>query len=132
MKFLAILKDSLREALDTKVFYVMVGFSLLVVLFIGSVGYRPVSVEEEARRNMARMTWFMQRIFSKNNAGEAPTWDVKDFEQTNPSAPPWETGYRFALTLEFRQPPTRRRPSVSPRNNPSPRSKKDYRPNSPT
>src|SRR6516165_5030238 len=101
MKFLAILKDSLREALDTKVFYVMVGFSLLVVLFIASVGYRPVSVEEEVRRNMARMTWLMHRVFNKNNLGEAPTWDVKDFEQTSPGALPWETGYRFALTVEF-------------------------------
>jgi hypothetical protein len=53
---------------------------------------------------MARMTWFMQRVFSKNNAGEAPTWDVKDFEQTNPGAPPWQTGYRFALALEFANP----------------------------
>ena len=37
MKFLAILKDSLREALDTWVFYVMMGFSLLAILFIGSI-----------------------------------------------------------------------------------------------
>jgi ABC-type transport system involved in multi-copper enzyme maturation permease subunit len=101
MKFLAILKDSLREALDTKVFYVMVGFSLLVILFIGSVGYRPVSVEEEARRNIERMSWFMQRIFEKNNLGEPPHWDVKDFEQTKPGAAPWDTGYRFALIVEF-------------------------------
>lgn len=101
MKFLAILKDSLREALDTKVFYVMVGLSLLVVLFVGSVGYRPLSVEDDARRNMARMTWLMQRVFEKNKLGEAPTWDIKDFEQTKPGAPPWETGYRFALTVDF-------------------------------
>jgi ABC-type transport system involved in multi-copper enzyme maturation permease subunit len=101
MKFLAILKDSLREALDTKVFYVMVGFSLLVILFVGSVGYRPVSVEEEVRHNMERMTWIMQRIFEKNNLGQPPRYDIKDFEQTNPGAPPWETGYRFAMTVEF-------------------------------
>ena len=63
MKFLAILKDSLREAIDTKVFYVMVGFSLLVVLFVGSIGYRPVSVEDEARLNMARMTWIIAAQF---------------------------------------------------------------------
>jgi ABC-type transport system involved in multi-copper enzyme maturation permease subunit len=101
MKFLAILKDSLREALDTKVFYVMVGFSLLVVLFVASVGYRPVSVEDEVRRTMTRMTWVLQRVFEKNNLGAAPVWDVKDFEQTKPGSPPWDTGYRFALTVEF-------------------------------
>lgn len=101
MKFLAILKDSLREALDTKVFYVMVGFSLLVVLFIGSVGYRPVSVEDEARHNMFRMTWVLHQSFAKNKLGDAPTFDVKDFEQINAGAPPWQTGYRFFLTVEF-------------------------------
>ena len=101
MKFLAILKDSLREAIDTKVFYVMVGFSLLVVLFVGSIGYRPVSVEDQARLNMARMSWILQHNFERLKLGSAPVFDVKDFEQTNPGAPPWETGYRFALLVEF-------------------------------
>jgi ABC-type transport system involved in multi-copper enzyme maturation permease subunit len=101
MKFLAILKDSLREALDTKVFYAMVGISLLVVLFVGSVGYRPVSVEEQARANMTRMTWVLQHNFEKHKLGEGPSFDIKEFEQTNPGAPPWQTGYRFFLTVMF-------------------------------
>ena len=40
MKYLAILKDSLREAIDTKVFYVMVGLSLVVILFTAQGGLR--------------------------------------------------------------------------------------------
>jgi hypothetical protein len=104
MKFLAILKDSLREALDTKVFYVMVGFSLLVVLFVGSVGYRPVSVEEEARRLTDQMTWIIQRFGEQNHLDEPPRWDIKDFEQLKPGAQPWETGYRFAMTINFTDP----------------------------
>jgi ABC-type transport system involved in multi-copper enzyme maturation permease subunit len=121
MKFLAILKDSLREALDTWVFYVMVGISLLTILFIGSIAYRPVSVEEEARNNMTRMNWMLQRTFDKAKRdaekskktdkgkqaeavsnGSPPTFDVQDFEQTNPgAAQPWETSYCFYLTLTF-------------------------------
>lgn len=101
MKFLAILKDSLREALDTKVFYVMVGFSLLLVLFVGSIGYRPVSVEEEAHSITDRMTWIFQRFGARQNLGAPPTWNIKDFERTQPNAAPWETGYRFALTVDF-------------------------------
>jgi ABC-type multidrug transport system ATPase subunit len=101
MKFLAVLRDSLREALDTKVFYVMVGLSLLVILLVGSVSYRPVSVEEEARRTTERMSWFLARIFEKNNLGASPHYDIRDFEQTNPGAQPWDTDYRFALTVEF-------------------------------
>jgi ABC-type transport system involved in multi-copper enzyme maturation permease subunit len=121
MKFLAILKDSLREALDTWVFYVMVGISLLTILLIGHIAYRPVSVEEAARRNIAGMNWLLQRTFDRakqgadkgNQAdkgkkaeevanGPPPAFDVEDFEQTNPdAAQPWQTGYRFYLTLRF-------------------------------
>lgn len=103
MKCVAILKDSLREALDTKVFYVMVGFSLLVILFVGSIGYRPVSVEEEAHRFTDQITWVLERVGAKQNAASVPRWDIKDFEQTKPGAAPWETGYRFAMTVEFDQ-----------------------------
>lgn len=41
MKALAILKDSLREAIDTKVFYVMVGLSCLVTLFTLTLSFQP-------------------------------------------------------------------------------------------
>src|SRR5579883_949816 len=121
MKFLAILKDSLREALDTWVFYVMVGISLLAILFIGHVAYRPVSVEEVVRSNMTLMNMGLQRAFdrTKKEAEKSkkvekekkaegvsndspPSFDVQDFEQTNPdAAQPWQTGYRFYLTLSF-------------------------------
>src|SRR5262245_11548746 len=46
MKYLAILKDSLREALDNKVMYVTVGLSLLVTLVLLSVGFDPLPPEE--------------------------------------------------------------------------------------
>ena len=62
MTFLAILKDSLREALDTKVFYVMVALSLLVVFFVSTVSYRPVSVEEQAAN---AQTWLERRRRNK-------------------------------------------------------------------
>src|SRR5579875_192775 len=101
MKFLAILKDSLREALDTKVFYVMVGFSLLVILLIGSIGYRPVSVVEEARRFADQVNWLLVHFGQPNDPGTPQHWDIKDFEQTEPGAAPWQTGYRFAITIEF-------------------------------
>jgi ABC-type transport system involved in multi-copper enzyme maturation permease subunit len=101
MKFLAILKDSLREALDTKVFYVMVGLSLLVVLLVGSIGYQPVSVEEEVHRFTEMMTWLLARFGEQNNLASPPRWDIADFERTQPDALPWQTGYRFALIVEF-------------------------------
>ena len=41
MKFLAILGDSLRESIDAKVFYVMVGLSALLVALALSCTFRP-------------------------------------------------------------------------------------------
>lgn len=41
MKYLAILKDSLREAIDSKVFYVMVGLSSLLTLLAFSMSFTP-------------------------------------------------------------------------------------------
>jgi len=46
MKFLAMLKDSLREAIDTKVFYVMVGLSVLITLLAFTLSFKPRSGEE--------------------------------------------------------------------------------------
>jgi ABC-type transport system involved in multi-copper enzyme maturation permease subunit len=42
MKYLAILKDSLREALDSTVLYVMLGLSALVILFVGTMSFTPL------------------------------------------------------------------------------------------
>lgn len=42
MKFLAMLKDSVREAVDHKVLYVMVGLSVLLALLALSTAYTPV------------------------------------------------------------------------------------------
>jgi ABC-type transport system involved in multi-copper enzyme maturation permease subunit len=41
MKFYSILKDSFREALDAKVFYVMVGLSLFLTLLTATLSFKP-------------------------------------------------------------------------------------------
>ncbi len=46
MKFLAILKDSFREAIDAKVFYVMVGLSLLLTLVAFTLTFTPTASGE--------------------------------------------------------------------------------------
>jgi len=54
MKFLAILKDSFREALDSKVFYAMIGLSLLLILLVGSVSFKPLSADEALPKHRKR------------------------------------------------------------------------------
>ncbi len=53
MKFLAILRDSVREAIDFKVFYVMVGLSLLLAVLALSLTFTPVAGGMQVVRNFA-------------------------------------------------------------------------------
>jgi ABC-type transport system involved in multi-copper enzyme maturation permease subunit len=46
VKYLAMLKDSFREAVDTKVFFVMIALSALLALIVASVGFKPRPVAE--------------------------------------------------------------------------------------
>jgi ABC-type transport system involved in multi-copper enzyme maturation permease subunit len=46
VKYLAILKDSFREAIDTKVFYVMLAMSSVVLLLVGSMSFTPRPVAD--------------------------------------------------------------------------------------
>jgi ABC-type transport system involved in multi-copper enzyme maturation permease subunit len=53
MKFLSMLKDSLREAIDSMVFYVMVGLSTLVILLALTVTFTPKPGGEMVMRTAA-------------------------------------------------------------------------------
>lgn len=45
MKYFAILKDSLREALDSKVLYVLLGLALLIDLIVATLSFKPLAAE---------------------------------------------------------------------------------------
>ena len=47
MRYFAILKDSLREALDSKVLYVMLVMSLAVIVLVACISFTPVSAEKK-------------------------------------------------------------------------------------
>jgi ABC-type transport system involved in multi-copper enzyme maturation permease subunit len=53
MKFLAILKDSFREAIDAKVFYVLVGASALMTLLAFGVSFEPQPGGQQVVENFA-------------------------------------------------------------------------------
>lgn len=46
MKYFAILKDSMREALDSKVLYVLLVVSTLIVGFVATLSFKPLSAEK--------------------------------------------------------------------------------------
>jgi ABC-type transport system involved in multi-copper enzyme maturation permease subunit len=102
MKFLAILRDSLREALDTTVFYVMIGLSALTILVVASFSFRPVEVEEDLNKLVAQINWGIRRQLRKMPEDfKRPEWEVRDFTQTNPQSPPWERDYSFTLVTRL-------------------------------
>ncbi|HYT90386.1 MAG TPA: hypothetical protein VEL76_16890, partial [Gemmataceae bacterium] len=70
MKYLAILKDSVREALDNKVIYVMVGLSLLVTLFVLSAGFEPLPAEDMMARLLKRRILWLEDLHGKGQRPE--------------------------------------------------------------
>lgn len=95
MKYFAIFKDSLREALDTKLIYFTLGLSVLIVLLIGSIRYRPLPAQEQFERMTNMMNFLFERL------PQGPRYRIDNFEQTNPGAEPWEGNYRFVMVLEL-------------------------------
>jgi len=100
VKYVAILKDSFREAIDSKVFIAMLAVSALVILLIGSVGYKPISVQDDLSRMTQLTSWGMMRHFK---GAQAPSLRIEDFQQTNdaPADQPWRADYRFRFVWEF-------------------------------
>ena len=59
MKYFAILKDSLRETIDSKVLYVLLVLSTLAIVFVASVSFTPGTAEQTYRQ-------FTQSFFHYN------------------------------------------------------------------
>jgi ABC-type transport system involved in multi-copper enzyme maturation permease subunit len=53
MKFLAILKDSFREAVDTRVIYVLIGLSCLLILLTATLSFKPSPMGREVMTLLA-------------------------------------------------------------------------------
>jgi hypothetical protein len=103
MKFLAMLRDSLRETLDVKLFYVMIGMSVLVVLLVASISYQPVTVQgridflNTLQNQLIRQQLASQPATSSLNF----TLGIEDFEKTSDQSEPWLGDYRFIYVVSL-------------------------------
>jgi len=95
MKALAIFYDSLREALDSKVLYVTVGLSLLVILLTASVSFRQIPVQEQVE-NLAEFATIMAGMQQTSEE-----FRVANFQQVNDAADPWQGDYRFDWVVKL-------------------------------
>jgi ABC-type transport system involved in multi-copper enzyme maturation permease subunit len=103
MKFLAILRDSLRETLDVKLFYVLVGLSLLVVLLVGSTTYRPVPVQQriEFVNHLINQSLYFQMQARPETKDLDFHIDIEDFQQLGDRPEPWLSDYRFFYVINM-------------------------------
>lgn len=99
MKFLAMLRDSLRETLDAKLFYVMIVLSILVVLLAGSVTYRTVTMKEYLEANTGLASFVMRgnpdlrKIEFKIG--------IENFSRKDERKEPWLGDYEYDQTIRL-------------------------------
>jgi hypothetical protein len=96
VKLLAMLKDSLREAVDRKIFAAMLVLSGLLTLFVASISFRPITVEDDLTIALRMMTWGM----SFNPHLGKPEFRIENFRQTNEAKEPWRGDYQFDWVAE--------------------------------
>ncbi len=96
MKFLAILRDSIREALDYKVIYFLFALSGLVILAVASISYKAEPGEKGLQAVVNRLPGAEKML-----GVPAPPlrYEVEDFKQVNESRPVWEGEFRFDLVV---------------------------------
>jgi ABC-type transport system involved in multi-copper enzyme maturation permease subunit len=90
MKFMSILRDSLREAVDRKILLVMLALSGLLTLFVASISYRPITLEEELTSEASQLS--MWAGFGPHGGAE---FKIENFRQTNGASEPWHGDYQF-------------------------------------
>jgi len=101
MKFLAILRDSLREALDSKVIYVLLGLSALVIIGVASLSFKPQPAETGLQAILNRFPGAQQQFGQR----QPPLrYALEKFEQTNDSRNPWDGTYSYDLVVTEAQP----------------------------
>src|SRR2546427_7289532 len=110
MKYLAILKDSLREAIDTKVFYAMLILSLILIVIVASIGFRPAEAEEALEAIVTdRQFHMVTPDRGRSNTVMAKQYLPAQFQVSNVRAlsdasAPNAQDYAFTLTVSEHQP----------------------------
>jgi len=97
MKYLAILKDSWREALDTKVLYFTVGLSLFVILGAASFSFKQEPADQGLRTILKQFRDLQSNSF---NPRPLVSYEFEDFKQLNEGRPPWEGEFQFRLLIQ--------------------------------
>jgi hypothetical protein len=101
MKFLAILKDSLRETFDAKLIYVTLFLSGGLCFLLGTLTYKPVGVKDwlEFLFHFQNLNFHAQMQSHPETQGADIHLDLKNFERTDDRGDPWLGDYKFDVVL---------------------------------
>jgi len=110
MKYLAILKDSLREALDSTVLYVMLGLSTLVILFVATLSFKPLAAEKTMAKLVdgtigvlldAQKPEKMTPERLEKLKGQIGVYKLSKVEVVKGEADSPDSDYRLTISLQF-------------------------------
>jgi ABC-type transport system involved in multi-copper enzyme maturation permease subunit len=94
MKFFAILRDSLREALDAKIIYFLFGLSALAIGLVASISFKPEPGEKGLESIIQRLPG------ASGGFGPKPiNYTIENFEQTNNTPYAYKGEYRYDLVV---------------------------------
>lgn len=101
MRFIAMLRDSFKEAVDGWIFLVMLALSGLLILVVASASVRPATVEQAVPEMFDREV--MQFISPDHGKASRSAFFLHNFAISNvvplqAGATPWENEFRFTLT----------------------------------
>jgi ABC-type transport system involved in multi-copper enzyme maturation permease subunit len=99
MKFLAILRDSVREAMDGKIITALLIGSVIVILAALSISFRAEAGDEGLKSILKRLPG--NAIGTEGGI----KYSLEDFEQLQPNKPAWQSDYRYTLVVTEPEPP---------------------------
>lgn len=98
-KFIAILYDSYKEAVSTWVLQVMLGLSVILMLFVASISFRMVTLEYALGNSFGLYNWAGRSDPKTGN----PQWVIERVVPSNPGEP-WKSDYTFDVVVRCETP----------------------------
>ena len=99
VQFLAFLKDSYREARSGWMLQIMLVLSLLLIVLVASIGFRPITVQDQLAGPLRLMT----RLMATNPEGYErmgkPEFTIEKVVATQPEAQ-WRSDYEFDFVVK--------------------------------
>src|SRR6266700_801507 len=100
-QFIAVMKDSYREARDCWIIYMMVGLSGLLILLALGISYRPLTMEAAVRKFPDQMNSVLGIVPKAPGQPLPPKFGIENFQQTNDASDQVAATYAWDFVLSF-------------------------------